>query len=139
MNTILTPQPTPGSKLPATYMPPSVLNETMQANMALLNAADKPQPLRTIELKGNALAVRYGKDGPVVNVAFAHALTNAAEYLFEMAQGLIEGECLVLDRQARSLSVFHLQHALSLDASEFIIIHRPTGTSVSHHFTGEKQ
>ena len=102
-------------------------------------ATDTPQPLRTIELKRRDFSVRYGKDGHVVKIACAHPLTDAAQDVFKMAQGLADGECLVFDRQAKSLGVFELEQALRLDASEFIIIHRPSGSGVGNSFTGEKQ
>jgi hypothetical protein len=93
-----------------------------------------------IDLPPSALKLTVGKQ-PVhtVHISCAHPLANAAKDIFEMAEGLGEGLCLVLDRQARGLCVAQLEQARLLDAQEFIVIERARGLGRGDDLAGKQQ
>lgn len=93
------------------------------------------EPLRILPLEGADLTVKM--PGHTVHVKCAHGLTYAAKHLFEMAQGLGDDQCLVLDRQAQRVGVFEIKQALLLDAGEFLVIQNARGTGVCGQVFGE--
>lgn len=92
-------------------------------------------PRKTLPLKRNDLTMTHAVHTVIIRQA--HTLTNAAKDLFEMLQGLGDGECFVLDRQAQCVHIFEIEEALRLDAGEFIIIQNPCGTGVVGESLGE--
>lgn len=78
-------------------------------------------------LKPPCSTISVSVAGHVVTLTHALTLANATEDLFKLAEGLREGECLVLNRQTSDLRVAQLKEANLLDTQEFLVVDRPRG------------